>query len=584
MCGIVGALGNRDSDLIMRMTESMCHRGPDSGGYFFSAAVGLGVRRLSIVDFIRGDQPIYNEKHDKAVVCNGEIYNHLALRKELCMRGHSFRTNSDTEVIIHLYEEYGERCVSRLNGMFAFVIADGSKLFIVRDRMGIKPLYFAYIQESNLFIFASEIKALLRCPELSVTIDEEALTEGWVLGYPLGEKTYFKNIRCLEPGHYLRVLDTPQGIQITNIEYYKVSIDSDDSLDYRQSEDRLYALLEKSAQEHLQGDVKIGLALSGGVDSSTLAFLMKRNLSYGFPTFTIADSGSNPDLVYSASVAQSIQSDHVQYVPTFKYYLDSLPSFILSSEQFQLRLVPLFLLSREISKHVKVCLIGEGADELFGGYPRYLNPAMHIFHFNQRLECVRRLNLPMSKNLEFMVASFSEATILEEQLKIVFLTELQEQLTRGHLEFVDKLSMAFGVEMRVPFLGDSIVDFANKLPFNFKVKDGTGKCILKTTTMKVFGEMAANQASREKFGFHMAGKNFLDQFYRWCQINLPDKYTYQHEYAPFFYSYRARATISKGSLLLFDLFRYIFIRPRGELPSGFTIKDFIAEKINTPAD
>src|SRR5262245_20999783 len=203
MCGIAGVIGNRDQGLIERMTETIRHRGPDSHGFYKSAALDLGVRRLRIIDLESGDQPITNETGELTIVFNGEIYNYRELRSELASRGHWFRTRTDTEVILHLYEEYGEQSVGKLRGMFAIAITDGTQLFLARDRLGIKPLY--YTEVGGIFLFASEIKALLRSNEVRPSLNQQAMADAMVLGYAYGDQTYLEGIKCVRPGTWMKV-------------------------------------------------------------------------------------------------------------------------------------------------------------------------------------------------------------------------------------------------------------------------------------------------------------------------------------------------------------------------------------------
>ncbi|QBD75719.1 asparagine synthase (glutamine-hydrolyzing) [Ktedonosporobacter rubrisoli] len=267
MCGIAGILGRNDSRLMRRMIEAIKHRGPDGQGYYKNTnqSMLLASCRLSIIDLQGGSQPVFNETHNKCIVFNGEIYNYKELRGKLQAKGHLFTTHSDTEVIIHLYEEYGPRCVEYLHGMFAFAIADGDTLFLARDRLGIKPLYYAFLPEKNLFIFASEIKALLQCEELDVTLNMQAFVDSIVFFYPVGELTFFKDILEFQPGHTLLATQRENGqIELHDQRYYALELTPDAGISFAQAQEELAARIHSAVASHLQADVEVGISLSGG--------------------------------------------------------------------------------------------------------------------------------------------------------------------------------------------------------------------------------------------------------------------------------------------------------------------------------
>ncbi len=579
MCGIAGAVGNRDRNLIEKMTEALYHRGPDSEGFFRSSNLDLGMRRLSIIDLASGDQPIYNESRNKCIVFNGEIYNYRPLRTELIAKGHIFHTTSDTEVIIHLYEEYGELCVNRLRGMFAFAIANGSTLFIARDRLGIKPLYYAHLRNTGLLIFASEIKALLQCRELRTAVDRQALADYLVVGHAFGNETFLEGIKCLEPGHYMLVSMQTDAIEIEEREYWRLSVDPDDSLDYKKSEEALTALLEDSVQSHLVADVEIGLTLSGGVDSSLLAMLMKKYHPDRISTFTVSDVNSNPDIKQSKVIADRIEAAHTEVLLEFDDYLRAIPHCVLAAEvPVDLIGLPFFILCAQIGKRLKVCLNGEGADELFGGYPDYFDCTGPLASLKDGLAEAIRLNLSPGYGVISLVENLSSITNNDEYLRRLFLVNLQDQLIRRHLEIVDKLSMASSVEMRVPFLDNELVEFVNRLPLCFKVNRdlGVGKYILKRAALNLFGDAMTDAVVRRKIGMPSASLNYFPKFTDLCEANLPNDYIEKHELGNYFLGIRKGSRrYAKRSLLLFDLFCFIFIDQRGAVPEDFDIREFI---------
>lgn len=583
MCGIAGVMGSRAPSLLGEMTGALRHRGPDSDGFFRSADIELGARRLSIIDLVSGDQPIYNETGDKCIVFNGEIYNYRELRRDLIERGHVFRTAGDTEVILHLYEEYGERCVEHLRGMFAFAVSDGNQLFIARDKLGIKPLYYAHIAERGIFLFASEIKALLRCRELSIAPDTEALVERMIVGYALGERSYFDSIKCLRAGHYMRVSrPAPGSLNIETTGYYAPPVEPDPTLDYDAAETALIERLDESVKSHLVADVEVGLALSGGVDSTLLAMAMKEHYPGRLKTFTVADAAAHPDLKLSRMLAAHIASEHTEVALNFAAYVETIPSYMLAEEQpNSLMGLPFHFLCKAIGRRVKVCLNGEGADELFGGYPQYLSPVKKLSVGRAGLLRAKESGLCVGDSVIAFVEDLSSASDSDEYLEKLFRSNLQDQLTRNHLEPVDKYSMASGLEIRVPYLDDDFVGFAGRLPLAFKVETplGIGKYILKKALLRSYGNVMADIALRIKIGLPSTGFYHLSRFNKVCQANLPDDYVEKHEWSPLVASGDERGWLSrKCEMLLFDLFRFIFIEQRGVLPAEFEVMDFIKEK------
>src|SRR5256885_3247690 len=290
MCGIAGVIKfGRDQrvnpDTIRQMCSVMAHRGPDDDGFYVSGPVGLGMRRLSIVDLARGHQPISNEEETAWIVFNGEIYNHAELREQLQLRGHRYRTNSDTETIVHLYEEYGRDCVKHLRGMFAFAIWDrrSRRLFVARDRLGIKPLYFRY--EGGVFLFGSEIKAILAHPGVKTKFNAGVLAEYLAFGYVAGQETMFAGIQKLLPGHTLELDETGE---LKTQQYWDLSIDVDTDAQPRSHYVQNYReRLEECVSSHLMSDVPLGVLLSGGLDSSAVAALMTKIRREPIETFSV---------------------------------------------------------------------------------------------------------------------------------------------------------------------------------------------------------------------------------------------------------------------------------------------------------
>src|SRR5881628_284574 len=376
MCGIVGIVNldpreTVDEALLKRMRDVLRHRGPDGEGLWAEGPVGFGHRRLAIVDVSGGQQPMANEDESCWIVYNGEIYNHAALRPGLEARGHHYRTRSDTETIIHLYEEEQERCVERLRGMFAFALWDRARkrLLLARDRLGIKPLYYAVTRRELLF--ASEIKAILAAsprPAFNETILPEFLANRFVAG----EETFFQGVRKLLPG---RTLTWSADTGFETRRYWQLPVATDDGgADLGAHARELRSRLDAAVSSHLMSDVPLGLFLSGGLDSSGLAALMAPMVKEPIRTFAVgfAEREAN-ELGYARLVARSVGAEHREVVVSPHEFFDALPRLIWHEDEplaFDSS-VPLYFVSRLAQQHVKVVLTGEGSDELFLGYPRY---------------------------------------------------------------------------------------------------------------------------------------------------------------------------------------------------------------------
>lgn len=377
MCGIAGILefnqdGRVDAGLLRRMCDIITHRGPDDDGLHVQGPVGLGMRRLAIVDLTTGHQPLSNEDGTLWVVFNGEIYNHLALREQLLARGHTYRTQSDTETIVHLYEEYGRDCVQHLRGMFAFAIWDAKRksLFIARDRLGIKPLY--YCRTENEFLFGSEIKVLLVHPRVHPRFDRTALPEFLAFGYLSGEDTFYQGIHKLMPGH---TLELNQRGELDIRPYWDVPLPQPDSARDEAYYVKTYGeLLEGAVQSHLMSDVPLGVFLSGGLDSSAVAALMTKIRREPIETFAVGYAEQTySELPYARTVARHLNSTHHEVMVSRQDFFDALPKLIWHEDEPIVwpSSVSLYFVARLAQERVKVVLTGEGSDETLAGYSRY---------------------------------------------------------------------------------------------------------------------------------------------------------------------------------------------------------------------
>src|SRR5579863_7431955 len=378
MCGIAGFVtvqpGTGSDAVLARMTGRIRHRGPDAEGFYSDAHAFLGHRRLSIVDLAAGRQPMTQETGDLFLIYNGEIFNHADLRPELERAGHRYHSRSDTETVLHAYEEYGDACVKRFRGMFAFAIWDQQRqrLFCARDRLGIKPFY--YFWDGRVFAFASEIKALLEHPAISAELEAELVPEMLAFGYSSDDRTLYRNIRKLMPGHFL-VLDLAEPAPAPKIDNYwdgPAPVTESHPDQYWIAETR--RRLEETVRMRLMSDVPLGMFLSGGVDSSAIAALIKRATSGPVKTFAVGyQEPQFSELNYASAVARSIGTEHHEIVVGQDQFFGMLPRLIWHEDEpiAWPSSVSLYFVSKLASEHVKVVLTGEGSDELFGGYGRY---------------------------------------------------------------------------------------------------------------------------------------------------------------------------------------------------------------------
>jgi asparagine synthase (glutamine-hydrolysing) len=571
MCGIAGVLGGRDCAGVERMVDSLRHRGPDGIGLCSRGLAHLGATRLSIVDLAAGPQPIYNETRSLCLVFNGEVYNHRQLRADLECKGHVFGTQTDTEVVIHLYEEFGRDCVRQLRGMFAFAILDGSRMFLARDRLGIKPLYYAVTDDGKTFTFASEIKPILQTPGLTPQLSSQAFADALVLGHPVHEHTFFEGVRSLPAGHIMTV-SYSSGIQIdAPLAYHSRDSVREANLSLDDAVEEVRKVLEDAVDTHLDADVEVGLTLSGGIDSTVLTLLAAERRRV--VTFTVADHEQHPDAVQADCIAETIRSEHHKVVMSYDDYLAAIPALIATEEQpSSLYGLPYYFLCRRIANRVKACLHGEGADEMFGGYREYLDRDRRLLRYRQRLPLLKRLGVAPSDAAAAIIRRLSSAITFEEYLEAIFAVNANDALQRLHLDLVDKCSMAASVEMRVPYLDDRVFELVNRLPLRYLVSADLGikKYILRRFALKRFGASVFDVILREKLGAPSAGMSFLNRFEKLCNEQLPNDYLRRHEYGFCFES--------KRQLLLFELFHEIFVRNRGDVSSVPGVVEFIRQR------
>lgn len=561
MCGICG-FNWADEQLVRKMANSIEHRGPDQDGFYCDENFSLGHRRLSIIDLSeQGIQPMFNEDKTVCLVFNGEIYNYLELRKNLLAKGHVFRGNSDSEVIVHGYEEYGLDCVHHLRGMFAFAIYDiaKKKLFIARDRIGIKPLY--YYHQDKKFIFASEIKAILQSGNVERKVNLQALYDYLGFEFVPAPQTMFENIYKLPSGHYLEI----SGDEHKLTRYWDLKMGSSSaSISFEEAVERQKELLAEAVKSHLMSDVPLGVFLSGGLDSSAIVALMRKNITGSLKTFTIGyEDKTFSELDYAAIVAKHCDTDHQvlmlddirpEYVEKTLYHLDE-PMTDLST-------VPLYLLCKQAREHVTVCLSGEGADESYAGYDRFkaarLASLFNIVPGPIRKNVIGRLagllpdqaqkkgainmlkrfvegaNLPpegqhlrwqyfASEELagklfsrQFfddvvadpfrLVREYSERCADADTVNRHIYLDMRYMMTDSVLMKVDKMSMASSLEVRVPLLDHVLVEFLAGLPGNWKLKGLTTKHIFRAALGELLPEKIVH---RGKQGYSLPVKHLL---------------------------------------------------------------------------
>lgn len=555
MCGFTGYVGELDNreEVLTNMMNTIVHRGPDSEGKYIDDDAALGFRRLSIIDLSAvGNQPLYNEDKSLVLVFNGEIYNYQELRKELIEAGHTFTSNTDSETLIHGFEEWSEQLVERLRGMYAFAIWDinKKKLFAARDIFGIKPLYYA--QMNNTLFFGSEIKSFLEHPKFEKVFNEEALGNYLSFQFVPTNETFFKGVFCLQPGHYFTYENG--SMEITR--YYEPNFTGDCKKPFEEVVDDVAAVMKDSVEMHKISDVEVASYLSSGVDSSYLTYLgqVDRTFTVGF------DEGKYSEIQDAKEFAASIDMKNDAKVISPEEYWDNLSDiqYYMDEPVADPAAIALFFLSQEAAKNVKVVLSGEGSDELFGGYNIYCEPMQHT-GFNKIPMPLRRL---LGKFAEYCLPRgmkgrgflMRHGKTLEERYfanatNIFTEREANKILKKGckpgiqkvtrpiyehvkdkdpvtkmqyvdmHLWLVhdilmkgDKMGMANSLEVRVPFLDKEVMKLAQTLPLKYKVQAPKTKVALRGAAEKV---IRSKTARKKKLGFPIPIRVWLkeDNYY-----------------------------------------------------------------------
>jgi len=577
MCGIAGVIAQprvpAPAEGLRRMTATLAHRGPDDEGYFEKRMadghfVGLGHRRLSIIDLATGHQPIGNEDGSVQIIFNGEIYNFRELRQDLIKLGHTFTTNSDTEVIVHAFEEYGENCVEYLRGMFAFAIWDANsrKLFLARDRFGQKPLFL--YESDGLLLFASEVKALAAWPGIQFAVDRNSIVEYLTYRYVPGPATLLAGVRKLPPGTWAVWHDG----QLTQHRYF-VSEDrkprknrplSGNPIDYFLEE------LDEAVGIRMVADVPYGAFLSGGIDSSAIVALMARHSSLPVKTFSVGFSESGySELDYARVIARQFETDHHELTISSDDLIDKLPELIRFRDApvSEPSDIPIYLLAREARRTVKMVLTGEGSDEFLGGYRKHvyerfvaayqktpglirrglIEPLVQSFPYRFRGAKTGVVNLGIAGWVERMPRWFGSLSSAEREELVAFEFDSGKRVREPYFDIVpgnsalrnilyfdqvswlpdnllergDRMTMAASLEARMPFMDHKLAAFISSLPDDYRVRRWQTKWILREALKALLPNKIIN---RPKVGFRLPVNE-------WFRGTMKD-YLYDHLTGP----------------------------------------------------
>jgi asparagine synthase (glutamine-hydrolysing) len=582
MCGIAGVLGTsieKKQEVVGEMVKQITHRGPDEDGFFVDKNVGLGMRRLSIIDLSTGKQPITSADRKSLIFFNGEIYNYKELRDELVKRGSKFKTQTDTEVILHMYEAYGEEMLPRLRGMFSFCIynLETKRVFLARDFFGIKPLYYLE-KKGKIVAFSSEIKSFLKFPGFSPEVNDNAVYNYLSFQYNPLTETFFNNIYKLPPAHYLKMNVETGDVEVKR--YWSFEFSQEENLDETKTKEEISKTIMDSVEHHMIADVPVGAFLSGGVDSSIITTLMQqarskdvnpaspeatqdgriRTFTVGFDTLTEAKE--------SAETSNFLGTDHMEIKIGPKEYFESLEdaTYHFDEPVADPSAIGLYFLAREARKHVKVVLSGEGADELFGGYNIYLAPFAsaklawlpktivklllrlpfegfgmnYLRRVHDKLEdwYIGNASIFKKEEIELLWKKKKESTSLislkplykkvsglspSTQMQYI---DIHSWLVGDILAKADKMTMAHSLELRVPFLDTKVAALASILPDSFKWRDGTTKYLLREAFKDIIPE---STRKRKKLGFPTPIRDWLtaDRIEVYDRI-LKNKYIKSH--------------------------------------------------------
>ena len=546
-CGFTGQVAGRE-EVIREMADRITHRGPDSEGYYLDGSIAMAFRRLSIIDLGGGSQPIYNEDRSKVLMFNGEIYNYRSLREELLAAGHVFTTETDSEVLLHGFEEWKEDLLPRLRGMFAFAIWDKREtaLFLARDNFGIKPMHYTLLPDGDL-LFGSEIKSLLAHPDFVKEFNPEALDNYLSFQYSLPRDTFFKGVYCLQPGHYLWFKEG----KVKERRYFESVFRPDETMPLEEAVDEIDRAFTESVEAHRISDVEVGCFLSGGVDSSFVA-------SYfgGQKAFTVGfEGGAHYDeSAYAAELAGELGIEHYVHRISEEEYWDALPKvqYALDQPLADPSCVALYFVSKLAAEHVKVVLSGEGADELFGGYriyhepsslagyqklPRFLRRAAaavagaipfdfkgksflirasktleerfigNAYMFTKKEKAALLKDIPATDPAGRTAAWYARCEGLDDVTRMQYL-DINRWMVGDILLKADRMSMAHSLELRVPFLDREVFAVASRIPVKHRIAGGTTKYALRLAAER---HLPKASTARPKLGFPVPVRIWLRQ-------------------------------------------------------------------------
>lgn len=581
MCGICGVYyfspgcEAKETD-IRKMTAEMVHRGPEAEGLFCDKHVGLGHRRLKIIDLEGGVQPMFNSDQSIVVSFNGEIYNFKQIRQQLEKKGYNFRTHSDTEVIVHAYQEYGIDCVEQFRGMFGIAIYDrrSNEVFLIRDRLGIKPVY--YLKDGEKILFASEVKPILTQMDGRPDVHLPSVDFYISVGYVPGEQTMFSQVKKLLPGHYMRIAS--DGIEIR--QYWDIDLKAEGYQgSFESAMEEFNTLAEESVSLRMLSDVPLGAFLSGGLDSSAIVSYMSARSEQPVKTFSVGykDDPESSELVYAKQIADFFSTDHTEYILEPLNFFNSLDILLRYTEEpiVESAAVALYQLSVEAKQQVTVILSGEGGDEILAGYPLHqIMPSVNKIHHYVKWLPMRRalldplmgtekrmkywdwVNMPMSRRYQSISNDvtysikqpmYASSSLLDSHqqtadyfenlfnkfpersdLSRMTYSDIKSWLPDDLLVKADKMTMAASLELRVPFLDHKLVEFTSQLPDSFKIRDKQGKYLLKKS---MEGRLPDNIIYRKKKGFPVPVANwFRTHLYEQVREILLDSKTLSRGY------------------------------------------------------
>ena len=554
MCGFVGFTNTKDNSnrIIEDMMDKIRHRGPDSGGKYTDEDIALGFRRLSIIDITEsGDQPIYNEDRSKVLLFNGEIYNFRSIREELVAKGHIFTTKTDSEVLLHGYEEYGEKLLDKLRGMFAFVIWDTKtkELFGARDFFGIKPLYYAIMGDT--FMFGSEIKAFLAHPDFKKELNETALENYLTFQYSPTNETFFKNVYKLPAAHCFKYKNGKLDVK----RYWDISFNADEKPGMEEWVNRISDTFKNSVEAHKIADVEVGSFLSSGVDSSYVASVANVDKTF---TVGFGEDEKYNEIGWAKEFSQYIGKENISKVISPEEYWGNIKriQYHMDEPLADPSCIALYFVCNKASEYVKVVLSGEGADEIFGGYNVYKEPlGSHAYKSLPRF--IRRgigsvaSHLPQKRGVNFLVrngkdleerfignaymftpkdrkkllkiktnapdptvitAPFYDKVKDKDQITKMQYLDLHLWMTGDILLKADKMSMANSLELRVPFLDKKIMELAEQIPWRYRVSTENTKLAMRQAALRAAPPKTAN---KKKLGFPVPIRVWLkeDKYY-----------------------------------------------------------------------